>query len=198
MLGFDYPANALSRKHGPSGYLNYEPFRAWLRDEFLFRCIYCLQREQWGTFVGGFAIDHFAPQALAPSLVSSYDNLIYSCQRCNLIKKAQVVPDPLRFLIGGNLRVTLDGNLEWNSKEAESLILKLDLNAPTMVAWRKTFSSVIELAKAHDSDLYRRLMGFPDELPNLRRKQPSSNTRPHGVDDCCFERRANGTLPDIY
>ena len=41
-LIFDYPAPQEKRRHGPSGYRNYESYRPWLRDEFDFRCVYCL------------------------------------------------------------------------------------------------------------------------------------------------------------
>ncbi len=42
---FDYPEPRLERIHGPAGYSTYESFRPWLRDEFTFRCVYCLKRE---------------------------------------------------------------------------------------------------------------------------------------------------------
>src|SRR5205814_9068910 len=41
------------------------------RDEFTFRCVYCLLREQWGLVRGTFAIDHFLPVAIHPELISS-------------------------------------------------------------------------------------------------------------------------------
>jgi hypothetical protein len=52
MPPFDYPAVPLVRSHGPLGYSDYESYRAWLRDEFAFRCVYCLSREQWGRVTG--------------------------------------------------------------------------------------------------------------------------------------------------
>lgn len=47
MIPFEYPSAPLVRRHGPVGYLDYSSFRPWLRDEFGFRCVYCLRREQW-------------------------------------------------------------------------------------------------------------------------------------------------------
>ena len=52
---FDYPANRQERRHGPSGYASYESYRPWLRDEFEFRCVYCLKRETWGQVTGDFS-----------------------------------------------------------------------------------------------------------------------------------------------
>ncbi len=39
---FQYPPVAGSRIHAPMGYADAESYREWLRDEFAFRCIYCL------------------------------------------------------------------------------------------------------------------------------------------------------------
>src|SRR4051812_13664188 len=44
---FEYPAGVHVRRHGPSGWTEYQRYRSWLRDEFCFRCVYCLLREQW-------------------------------------------------------------------------------------------------------------------------------------------------------
>ena len=58
---FDYPESRSERIHGPAGYATYESFRPWLRDEFTFRCVYCLKRETWGQVTGEFELDHFQP-----------------------------------------------------------------------------------------------------------------------------------------
>ena len=47
MQPYKYPDSEHTRRHGPHGYTDYERFREWIRDEFLFRCIYCLHREKW-------------------------------------------------------------------------------------------------------------------------------------------------------
>ena len=43
---FEYPSSPHRRRHGPLGYADYASFRPWLRDEFSFRCVYCLLRER--------------------------------------------------------------------------------------------------------------------------------------------------------
>lgn len=50
---FNYPDAPHRRRHGPRGYADYASYRPWLRDEFTFRCVYCLLREQWGLVRGG-------------------------------------------------------------------------------------------------------------------------------------------------
>jgi len=42
---FHHPSAPAPRRHGPRGYLDYTSFKAWLRDEFTFRCVYCLTSE---------------------------------------------------------------------------------------------------------------------------------------------------------
>src|SRR5438552_10967776 len=108
---FTYPPVAHLRRHGPMGYADYHSYRPWLRDEFSFRCVYCLIREQWCRVRGVFAIDHFQPIASRPDLAANYDNLLYVCTTCNLAKQAVEVPDPLTILTSANVRVSEDGRL---------------------------------------------------------------------------------------
>jgi 5-methylcytosine-specific restriction endonuclease McrA len=100
MNPFTYPATAHQRKHGPHGYAEAESFRPWLRDEFRFRCVYCLQREQWGKLRGSYSLDHFLPQAFYPEQALASDNLLYSCSACNAGKGAQRIPNPEKGLTG--------------------------------------------------------------------------------------------------
>src|SRR6202040_42798 len=83
---FVYPSGPHQRRHGPRGYADYESYRPWLRDEFAFRCVYCLIRETWGPLKGVYALDHFLPIASRPDLTLEYDNLLYGCVSCNLSK----------------------------------------------------------------------------------------------------------------
>jgi hypothetical protein len=54
---FDYAATAHVRRHGPFGYQDYESYRDWLRDEFSFRCVYCLKRIFWFRTLAGLPTD---------------------------------------------------------------------------------------------------------------------------------------------
>ena len=68
MIAFEYPISPHVRRHGPAGYKDYNSFRDWLRDEFTFRCVYCLHREQWGSRGVAFHIEHFIPSVTDPNL----------------------------------------------------------------------------------------------------------------------------------
>lgn len=67
-------------------YADYRRYRPLLRQDFLFRCAYCLRHE---FFVGGEAgcsIDHHRPIAgpfARPDLAAAYENLYWCCRECN-------------------------------------------------------------------------------------------------------------------
>jgi len=46
-MPFVYADRPHVRKHGPAGYTEFPTYKPWLRDEFHFRCVYCLERERW-------------------------------------------------------------------------------------------------------------------------------------------------------
>src|SRR5436190_24295258 len=84
---FPYPTDSHQRRHGPTGYTSYKPYKDWLRDEFAFRCVYCLFREKWyPNGSDAFGVEHSIPKGQAPHLELVYDNLLYSCNRCNSLK----------------------------------------------------------------------------------------------------------------
>jgi hypothetical protein len=124
---FQYPTIAHVRRHGPSGYADYSSYRPWLRDEFAFRCVFCLLRERWVT--GGFHLDHFQPVAHHPDRATDYDNLLYSCAVCNTTKGDLKIPDPMKVLVESEVNVLSDGSLEATTTAAKKLIRLLDLNS---------------------------------------------------------------------
>jgi hypothetical protein len=77
MTPFTYPAVPHIRRHGPQGYAHYSSYRPWLRDEFRFRCVYRLLREQWGRVAGIFDLDHAESLQRAPGLdVPEHDRVV--------------------------------------------------------------------------------------------------------------------------
>ena len=147
---FDYPEKRSHRRHGPAGYADYESYREWLRDEFCFRCVYCLKRETWGRVTGDFELDHFEPQSVRPEKALDYLNLVYSCRKCNLTKSASSTDNPFESLHSDSLRCNPDGHLVAVSAEANRLILVLDLNSPQAVEWRLMWSRIVSMAEQYD------------------------------------------------
>ena len=195
---FRYPARAHVRRHGPQGYSHYRQYRDWLRDEFGFRCVYCLRRERWTQVKGEFDIDHLIPRSIRPDLETSYDNLVYSCHTCNLDKSAALLPDPHRHAYGDCVRVNDDGTISPLNTEGEILIDELDLDAPARNNYRKLFLDGVKMAAAHgDPEMLRSYLGLPDDLPELRNKPPGGNTRPEGLQITWHARRKRGETPDL-
>ena len=196
---FDYPPAPHVRRHGPAGYADYASYRPWLRDEFAFRCVFCLRRETWGTLSGEFAIDHFQPAALRPERATEYDNLLYVCGPCNLRKAAREVPDPLVALTAEAITVRTDGTIDAHTRTARRIARLLQLDARELVEFRAMWIDVIRLAAAYDPDLYARLLAYPDDLPDLGTlRPPGGNTRPDGIEQSHFRRRQRGELPATF
>jgi hypothetical protein len=198
-IPFIYPPSAHVRRHGPAGYADQASFRPWLRDEFSFRCVYCLLREQWGRLGGLFDIEHFRAIANRPDLAADYDNLLYACTTCNLGKRDLEIPDPLTMLTSATVQVSEDGRLHTQSADAACLIEILGLDSDEAVEFRMTWIGIVALAAAGNPELHRKLMGYPDDLPDLQHlKPPGGNTRPKGVNASCRARRERGELPETY
>jgi hypothetical protein len=196
---FTYPPVPHIRRHGPVGYAEYTSYRPWLRDEFSFRCVYCLTREQWGRARGQFDIDHFQAIVGRPDLAAEYDHLLYACTTCNLVKQALEIPDPLTVLTGANVRVSEDGHLHTESADVACLIEILGLDNDDAVEFRMTWIGIIALAANADRVLYYKLIGFPSDLPDLERlRPPGGNTRPDGIAASCQSRMRRGELPEVY
>jgi hypothetical protein len=202
---FTYPDSPHTRKHGPAGYVEDRSFKPWLRDEFEFRCVFCLLRERWSPLGDeSFGLEHVAPRSRAPNLERVYDNLVYACSTCNAAKKDKELPlDPCHEGYGRHLRVRADGVVEHFTRTGAQLIRRLNLNRDLLQQLRRDMLWMIERATANpngDLAVYlRSLMAYPVDLPDLDAlRPPDGNTRPDGVRDSCFARRERGELPATY
>ena len=161
MTPFDYPSQPHVRRHGPMGYATPESFRPWLRDEFTFRCVYCLRRERWEPGHTNFEIDHLLPVAERPDLALNYDNLLWTCDVCNSVKGPRTVADPCQALLAGNLTIEADGQIIGRTPDARRIIVVLGLNDHEFVEYRKRWIRIVALARQYDPALYHQLLGFP-------------------------------------
>tara|TARA_R100000789_G_C3018623_1_gene152996 strand:- start:332 stop:793 length:462 start_codon:yes stop_codon:yes gene_type:complete len=152
----------------------------------------------WGQVTCEFELDHFEPQSLAPDRKLDYFNLVYACRRCNSVKLDQPIDDPLSMLSSDIVAVLPDGALVSHAPDVNRLIQKIDLNSPILQRWRVMWMRIVDLAKERDSTLFRQLMEFPDELPNLGRLRPPSNSRQEGIEVSWYAKRQRGQLPEIY
>jgi hypothetical protein len=202
---FDYPSVPHRRRHGPQGYLDYKHYKPWLRDEFSFRCVYCLCRETW--FPDGeayFGCDHVRPRSRGPNGISTYDALVYACCVCNAWKKD--FPEALDFgavALADHLQGQPDGTIRALTRRGQALIDVCALDRPDLVAFRRDLQTLLTLLAGRRGEaaerLRKRYLGYPDDLRDLGTlRPPGGNSRPEGIVTCCFERRRRGELPDIY
>jgi hypothetical protein len=199
MEPFTYPDLPHVRRHRPLGYADADSYRPWLRDEFAFRCVFCLVREQWENPVGRFAVDHLQPQTRYPELAAVYHNLLYVCTSCNAVKGHQEVADPTQTLLSTTVVVQDDGTLVATTPAAAELLELLHLNYRTLCQRRQLLMAAVRVFREREPELYRRWMGFPDDLPDLSRlRPPGGNSRPEGVAQSCLARRERGELPATY
>lgn len=199
MMPFKYSSTCLERNHGPSGYSGYASYRDWLRDDFLFRCVYCLHREQWDRKTGRFHIDHFLPVSHDPAGEFVYENLFYACSGCNLVKQAVLgIPNPCEVPFGKLVSVAENGEIWGLDDDGKYLIKVLRLDNSENNKHRSRWIRIIHNLQESDPELCSELMGFPDDLPDLRKSDPPKNSKPDGVHQCCFVQREKGILPTTY
>ncbi len=196
---FIYPDRKHKRCHGPRGYRQYRGYRDWLRDEFCFRCVYCLRREQWGLVRGGWHIDHFVPQSVDPAATLDYENLLYLCAGCNAGKSSVPGIDPEDIALGDCMRVESDGTIIALNEAGKYLISLLRLDNEDYTSYRKMMIDAIELAFMYKRELFEIYMGYPKDLPDLSRlRPPGGNSRPEGIPSSHYERRKRGELSEVY
>ncbi len=181
MSVFAYPTAPHVRRHGPRGYRRYQTYKQWLRDEFYFRCVYCLYRERWCPFgADSFGVDHFLPQSTHPLLVCEYDNLLYVCNRCNSAKKVAKVLDPCSVGLAAHIEIQLDGTLVAKTKEGWHVIRSFNLNFSSVRDFRKRkIESLDRWQSSGDSASIDDQLRFPTELPDLE-DTTCENSRPEG------------------
>lgn len=198
---FVYPSQPHVRKHGPMGYPKYGLYRNWLRDEFTFTCVYCLRRETWGTLKHDWEIDHFVPKSIHPDGTLDYENLVYSCNTCNRSKAAHLAPDPCKVAYGNCVEVDGSGEIHpvKNNDEGVTLIETLGLDAEDYNELRRLLLG-LRADLAIGSESYRRLFGYPKELPDLSKEPapPHGNKRLKGISSSCYELAKRGQLPKYY
>jgi Restriction endonuclease len=195
---FRYPSEIHVRKHAPKGYKQWNDFRDWLRDEFDFRCVYCLCRETWGRRRATWVVEHVIPRTISPDLALDYNNLVYSCASCNSAKSSKNIPDPCKCMYGDLIYVSEDGCIHALNAEGKKLIRVAALDEGDLNKFRKMIIDLIKEYKKSDREKYKTWMGFPDDLPDLSKKKVPENGNPESYKICRYYQRAMANLPDIY
>jgi hypothetical protein len=200
-----YPPTPHLRRHGPRGYANPQRYKPWLRDEFTFRCVYCLCRERWSPDgEDAFSVEHHRPQAVAPTEIGTYENLLYACCRCNAAKRELTgLLNPLEVPLAEHLEIVADGTIRGLTTEGRELIRVCQLDRSNLTEFRRGILEILgalsDLPEDARREFVRRYFGFPSNLPRLATlRPPGGNSRPQGLDNSYFERRRRGELPEFY
>jgi len=205
LVPFQYPRRPHVRRHGPQGYSVAQQYKPWLRDEFTFRCVYCLTRERWcpdGEDV--FGVEHAQPEASNSQEVSNYRNLLYACCRCNAAKRDLTgILNPAEVSLAEHLEILTDGTIHGLTDDGWDLIRVCQLDRPNLVAFRHGILEILQTLGDLRQDAQRRILrryfGFPSNLPRLTTlRPPGGNLRPEGIADSYYERRRKGRLPEFY
>lgn len=205
-MPFTYSDRPHVRKHGPGGYTDYARYKPWLRDEFSFRCVYCLQRERWyPNGHAGFGVEHVKPKARPEyqDLICDYRNLVYACNRCNSLKRDAIVLDPCETSFSSHIRVSADGQIRGLTPHGCDLVDRLGLDEIGPKSARRECLRVLRLFQKQPADpevraLYLHYFGFPEDLPDLDVLRPEINARPAGLAEAYFRQRRDGRLAETY
>lgn len=142
-------------------------------------------------------VDHLLSQEDRPDLVTTYENLLYSCAGCNLAKGKRSVPDPCVCMLHNSVEVFENGEINAKTKEALRTIRILGLDSREDVEFRGQLIGIYRL-KECDFEKFLNWMGYPTELPDLSTKNCPTNSRPDGIHESAHALRERGQLPDYY
>jgi hypothetical protein len=200
-----YPQE-LQRKHAPRGYADFGAYKPWLRDEFAFRCVFCLCREAWyPSGADNFAVEHLVPKSVDVAKTNVYENLLYACARCNSAKGTRTgFPDPANTAFAALFEVGQDGTLTGSDATARWVIDTLGLNSKSHRELRKHTLRIVAMKRLFPDDefvdhLFRWTFRYPDDMVDLRKSRPpEGNDMPDGAVTCHVARRERGELPEVY
>ena len=83
----DFKNHIITRSEPPH-FDDYSKYKSYLERDFSRRCAYCNLKKD--AITTPFEIDHFIPRkafkSIRPGLETDYNNLVYSCKKCNIAK----------------------------------------------------------------------------------------------------------------
>lgn len=132
-------------------YTNYKSYKSYLRDDFSCRCAYCNLLDT--SITTSFEVDHFIPRDTFknywPEFDTLYDNLVYSCKKCNIAKsslysgdittreiKNDYFYDPVNTDYGEIFYRNDSGGIDSDDEKGREMIEKIKLYRPIHnLAW---------------------------------------------------------------
>ena len=154
-------------------YTDYTRYRPFLRQDFLYRCAYCLRHEYFLGGEAGCVIDHHRPQGglyARPDLICVYENLYWCCNECNSIK-GDTWPRPEQYEANHRFldpcQPEDDHDLHWRTEPdgslvsltptgdytIENLILwreQLVYHRANMIRWQREYAELLQLREEYE------------------------------------------------
>jgi hypothetical protein len=202
---FTYPST-FTAKYSPWGYTRYASYKDWLREEFSFRCVYCLTREKWcPSGHRDFAVEHIVPKVSNKRLQTVYENLAYSCHLCNSRKGTQLTLNPRTNPFGTHLFVMPDGTITGLTPDGSKMILQMGLDEDELNETRKHYIEIYDAFqdpanRGHEfvESQYEWAFSYPNSVPDLKAKNPPGIKNNRSVNRCCYQRLRGKTKPTVY
>ena len=149
---------------------DYHKYKTYLKKDFSCRCAYCNLCDE--TVTTYFEIDHYIPKEAfkdkRPELLTLYDNLVYSCKKCNQSKSSSFEGDvnssPLDNEFFYNPAI-IDYNTIFYRDESGS-ILSDDEKGRNMINLLKLYRPINNLAWICER-LYEGYLQIKDKMPEL-------------------------------
>lgn len=157
---FAYPKTKHKRKQNPPIFGNYKKYKPFLAIEFNRRCIYCHDISSLRPDDHAFAVEHYLPQSLYPTLINTYSNLYYACSRCNTYKKkfdprsskTETIPNPCDYVMYEHLQF-VDSTIKAKTSIGIFSVKVLKLNHKERIEYRSFVLRNVERIKK-ELDIY--------------------------------------------
>lgn len=171
------------RSQNPPLHGNYKKYKPYLRIDFLRRCAYCHMPEIRFGGSRNFAVEHFQPKKLFPTLRSDYSNLYYACNTCNDFKGAhwpteeewnqgRTFVDPCLTAMSDHIDIDATGTASPRTPAGRYTAAHLNLDREHLKLWRackrKLEQRLADLeAEIAEIEADAGLLGLPRATPLL-------------------------------
>lgn len=158
---YKFPKTKHVRTELPRVYRDYKSYKPHLRREFAQKCVYCRRPDSLSpSDEYGFGVEHYRPKSRFPDLATTYGNLFYACNACNIRKadywpseqSSPFIPNPCDHVMTAHVR--FDGpNVRSMSEAGQFLIETMQLADEELVSFRRSTVSIFRILRRKVAEL---------------------------------------------
>jgi len=157
----------LTRREPHPRFSQYQRYKACLREDLQYRCVYCgIHEAEWGGH-RHFQVEHLRPKKLFPWLQAEYSNLLYACDVCNAYKgcdwpnndptpHTRGYLDPCQYDYDQYFVLLEDGSIMGKTLAARYMVESLHLN-------RKQLRD-LRMKRQEEQEIHQQFMQFCAEM----------------------------------